>query len=130
MRTAVRLESCNRLILALGNEFEEMVAEMQRLAQGSRTIVPEDFEKDVDDNHHIDFITAGAPCRCLSSAVTLTLAQRRICAMCSTASKSLTVSRPRRLRAASFPPWPPPPAPSLGTASWLCRVSLLSSILS
>jgi hypothetical protein len=42
-----------------GNEFEEMVAEMQRLAAVERSLAPEDFEKDVDANHHIDFITAG-----------------------------------------------------------------------
>jgi ubiquitin-activating enzyme E1-like protein 2 len=46
-----------------GNEFEEMVTEMQRLAAEERSLLPEDFEKDVDSNHHIDFITAAANLR-------------------------------------------------------------------
>lgn len=44
-------------------ELDAMIAEIRALAHEARTLVPEEFEKDVDANHHIDFITAAANLR-------------------------------------------------------------------
>lgn len=42
-------------------EFDEMVAKLRALVKVEKKLTPEDFEKDVDSNHHIDYITAGPP---------------------------------------------------------------------
>jgi len=44
-------------------ELEGTVEEMRKLAQNAASMFPEEFEKDVDENHHIDFITAASNIR-------------------------------------------------------------------
>jgi len=44
-------------------ELEAAVEEMRNLAQNAASMFPEEFEKDVDENHHIDFITAASNIR-------------------------------------------------------------------
>jgi len=39
--------------------LDAIAEKMKELAAVPRTLVAEDFEKDVDSNHHIDYITAG-----------------------------------------------------------------------
>jgi ubiquitin-activating enzyme E1-like protein 2 len=50
-------------------EFDTMLAELIELTKSVPTMVPEEFEKDVDENHHIDFITAGSNIRAIQYGI-------------------------------------------------------------
>eukprot|EP01128_Nolandella_sp_AFSM9_P004178 TRINITY_DN1830_c0_g1_i1.p1 TRINITY_DN1830_c0_g1~~TRINITY_DN1830_c0_g1_i1.p1 ORF type:complete len:1025 (+),score=229.32 TRINITY_DN1830_c0_g1_i1:40-3114(+) len=55
-------------------ELEQMVETLKSLVQVKKKLTPEDFEKDVDSNHHIDYITAASNIR--SSSYELPLVDR------------------------------------------------------
>jgi ubiquitin-activating enzyme E1-like protein 2 len=44
-------------------EFDHMISQIIELTKTVPEMVPEEFEKDVDENHHIDFITAASNLR-------------------------------------------------------------------